>query len=96
MGEIVVIIETLENSVAKLISKLENLEQNSQQLQQDLKKATAIIAAQTTEIEQQKQQNNTLKIANSLLGSEDNKRDTKLKINTLIREIDFCITQLSD
>ncbi len=96
MGEIVVIIETLENSVAKLISKLENLEQNSQQLQQDLKKATAIIAAQTTEIEQQKQQNNTLKIANSLLGSEDNKRDTKLKINSLIREIDFCITQLSD
>ena len=96
MGEIVVIIETLENSVAKLISKLENLEQNSQLLQQDLKKATAIIAAQTTEIEQQKQQNNTLKIANSLLGSEDNKRDTKLKINSLIREIDFCITQLSD
>ncbi len=96
MSEIVVIIETLENSVAKLISKLENLEQNSQHLQQDLKKATALIAAQNTEIEQQKQQNNTLKIANSLLGSEDNKRDTKLKINSLIREIDFCITQLSD
>jgi hypothetical protein len=37
-----------------------------------------------------------LKIANSLLGSEENKRDTKLKINSLIREIDYCIAQLSD
>ncbi len=96
MGEIVVIIDTLENRVGKLISKLESLENNLQELRQELIKATAVIAAQTIEIDQQKQQNNSLKIANSLLGSEDNKRDTKLKINSLIREIDFCITQLSD
>ena len=37
-----------------------------------------------------------LKIANSLLGSEENKRDTKLKINSLIREIDYCISQIAD
>jgi hypothetical protein len=35
-------------------------------------------------------------MANSLLGSEDYKKDTKLKINSLIREIDYCIAQLSD
>ena len=38
----------------------------------------------------------SLKMANSLLGSVDYKRDTKLKINSLIREIDYCIAQLSD
>jgi hypothetical protein len=38
----------------------------------------------------------TLKMVNSLLGSEENKRETKLKINSLIREIDYCIAQLSD
>ena len=38
----------------------------------------------------------SLKMANSLLGSEENKRDTKLKINSLIREIDYCIAQLAD
>jgi hypothetical protein len=38
----------------------------------------------------------TLKITNSLLGSEDYKRDTKLKINSLIREIDYCIAQIAD
>ena len=38
----------------------------------------------------------TLKIANSMLGSDENKRETKLKINALIREIDHCIGQLSE
>jgi hypothetical protein len=35
-------------------------------------------------------------MVNSLLGSDENKRETKLKINSLIREIDYCIAQLSD
>jgi hypothetical protein len=30
-------------------------------------------------------------LTSSLLGSDENKRDTKLKINSLIREIDYCI-----
>jgi hypothetical protein len=47
-------------------------------------------------MESLKKQYEKLKIANSLLGSDENKRDTKLKINSLIREIDYCIAQLSD
>jgi hypothetical protein len=31
-----------------------------------------------------------------MLGSDDNKRETKLKINALIRDIDHCISQLSE
>ena len=37
-----------------------------------------------------------LKMANTILGSDDNKRETKLKINALIRDIDHCIAQLAD
>jgi hypothetical protein len=37
-----------------------------------------------------------LKMTNALLGSDEFKRDTKLKINALIREIDYCIAQLAD
>ena len=39
---------------------------------------------------------NSLKLANSMLGSDQHKRDTKLKINALVREIDQCISQLSE
>jgi hypothetical protein len=55
-----------------------------------------IIQKQSEEMEALKKQYETLKIANSLLGSDNNKRETKLKINSLIREIDYCIAQLSD
>ena len=36
-----------------------------------------------------------LKMANSMLGSNTNKTEAKLKINTLIRVLDDCIAQLS-
>jgi hypothetical protein len=39
---------------------------------------------------------NSLKFANSMLGSDKNKTEAKLKINTLIRELDYCIVQLSE
>ena len=48
------------------------------------------------EIDGWREKCDSLKLANSMLGSEEYKRDTKLKINALIREIDQCITQLSE
>jgi hypothetical protein len=72
------------------------LEKKSQDLKIELTKSATIIQNQSQEIEALKAQYETLKVANALLGSEDNKRETKLKINSLIREIDYCIAQLSD
>ncbi|MDI1256757.1 MAG: hypothetical protein PSV16_11730 [Flavobacterium sp.] len=96
MSEIAEIIDTLEGRLEKLFLKLETLEKTTTNQKHELKHAAAIIQKQSQEIETLKSQNDTLKIANSLLGSDDNKRDTKLKINSLIREIDYCIAQLSD
>jgi chromosome segregation ATPase len=96
MSVIAEIIDTLENKVGKLILKIEDLEKNSQELKIELAQSAKIIQNKSNEFEALKTQYETLKIANSLLGSDDNKRDTKLKINSLIREIDYCIAQLSD
>ncbi|MEL1242333.1 hypothetical protein [Flavobacterium flavipallidum] len=96
MSVIAEIIDTLESKVEKLILKLKNLEKNNQDLTIELNKAAQTIQNQSNEIEALKAKYETLKMANSLLGSEENKRDTKLKINSLIREIDYCIAQLSD
>ena len=96
MSEIVEIIDTLEGKLKKLLNKIDYLEQTSLELNQELIKATTIIQNQSNEIDALKKDYETLKMANSLLGSEENKRDTKLKINSLIREIDYCIAQLSD
>jgi chromosome segregation ATPase len=96
MSEIVEIVDSVESKLKKLFNKLEVLEQTNHDLKQQLSKTTTIIENQSTEIERVKSQYETLKMANSLLGSDENKRDTKLKINSLIREIDYCIAQLSD
>ncbi len=96
MSVIAEIIDTLENKIEKLFVKLNSLEKNNQGLKIELTKAAVIIQTQSEEIDALKAKYDTLKMANTLLGSEDNKRDTKLKINSLIREIDYCIAQLSD
>ena len=40
--------------------------------------------------------NKSLKVANNLLGSNEGKSQTKTKINNLIKEVDYCIQQLSE
>ncbi len=96
MSEIVEIIDTLEERLKKLVQKLVVLEQKNSELSQELSKAAVLFKNQSQQIEELKKQNESLKIAKSLLGSDENKRDTKLKINSLIREIDYCIAQLAD
>jgi len=96
MSEFAEIVDTLEDKVNKLFIKLEGLEKNSQDLMLELQKAARIINQQSSEMSALKKQYDALKLASSLLGSEENKRETKLKINSLIREIDYCIKQLSD
>lgn len=96
MSVIAEIIDTLENKIGKLFLKIQSLEKNNQDLRLELKNTAVLTQNQSKEIEALKTQLETLKIANALLGSDDNKRDTKLKINSIIREIDYCIAQLSD
>ncbi|WP_293893833.1 hypothetical protein [Flavobacterium sp.] len=96
MSEIAEIINSVENRIAKLFNKINSLEQGSVSVKEELDRSVAMIQKQSDEIAALKSECDSLKMANSLLGGEENKRDTKLKINSLIREIDYCIAQLSD
>ncbi|RAK19796.1 hypothetical protein B0I03_10956 [Flavobacterium aquaticum] len=90
------LIDSLEVKFFKLNQKVAQLEKKNQELQDELLLSRKNQQQQSGEIEALKNQLDTLKMVNSLLGSEENKRETKLKINSLIREIDYCIAQLSD
>lgn len=96
MSEIAEIIDSLEARIGKLFTRIEGLERDSASVKVELDGSAAIIKRQADEIAQLKSECESLRMANSLLGGEENKRDTKLKINSLIREIDYCIAQLSD
>ena len=96
MSEIAQIIDSLENRIGKLFNKIKELEHDSTKTKSELIYSADILSKQADEIAKLKSECESLRMANSLLGGEENKRDTKLKINSLIREIDYCIAQLSD
>lgn len=96
MSDIGGIVDSLEVRFQKLLKKMEDLKQSNQEIEQKLNQAEQIIQHQAQEIRDLKSNFDSIKITNSLLGSDEYKRDTKLKINSLIREIDYCIAQLSD
>ncbi len=96
MSEITEIVDILENRLQKLFVKYDSLEKENRELRQELHNSVQVSANLKKEIGMLQEKYNSIKMTNSLLGSEDYKRDTKLKINSLIREIDYCIAQLSD
>lgn len=96
MSEIVQIIDSLESKIGSLLNKISSLEEKNKALETELSKSTLSNQSQSDAFATLKKEYESLKLTNSLLGSEDYKRDTKLKINSLIREIDYCIAQLSD
>jgi len=92
----------LADIVGTLEKRLEQLLQQHQQLKSELKKMQ--LEEQRwldrekeyqQEIIQLQEEGEVLKHANSILGSDQYNRETKQKINALIRDIDECINYLS-
>ncbi|ULC60858.1 hypothetical protein MBM09_07615 [Flaviramulus sp. BrNp1-15] len=96
MSNIEDIVDSLENKISKVLHKLELLKLANLKLNEELEVSKQEIQTQKKHIDAWEEKYEALKMANSILGSDDNKRETKLKINALIREIDHCIGQLSD
>ncbi|WCM42056.1 hypothetical protein MG290_14150 [Flavobacterium sp. CBA20B-1] len=87
--------KAVETKLNKLVQHLEKVVKENEALKSELlQQQTQQNDLQQKHIELQ-QKYDQLKIANSLLGSEDFKKETKLKINSLVREIDHCISQLT-
>ncbi|SFJ37620.1 hypothetical protein [Myroides guanonis] len=95
MSELNQIIDSIEIKFAKLIQKLSALESSNNDLKKRLLRTEETLKEKEKDLTVLQTKYESLKLASSLLGSDENKRDTKLKINSLIREIDQCIVQLS-
>ena len=96
MSNIEDIVDSLENKISKVLHKLELLKLANSKLNEELENSKQEIKTQKLQVASWEEKYEALKVANSMLGSDDNKRETKLKINALIRDIDHCIAQLSE
>jgi len=96
MSELVKIVDSLENKISKLLHKLELLQQTNLKLETELTATRNNKNSSQKLVSEWEEKYNSLKLANSMLGSNTNKTEAKLKINTLIRELDHCIAQLAE
>jgi cell shape-determining protein MreC len=89
-------IHLLEDRLQILLSNYEFLKNENEILLQSTTKLQHQLLKRDQLLVEQKEQYDLLKIAKTIDGSSTNTRDTKLKINTLIREIDKCIIELQE
>jgi len=88
-------IKILEQKIIALLNKLKENHLNivkSKNLQIALELENKMLKDKVLKLEDD---NKSLKVANNLLGSSDGKSQTRTKINNLIKEVDYCIQQLS-
>ena len=89
-------IHLLEDKLKNLFSNYEFLKNENQILLQSNTELQHQVLESRQQLVEQKKDFSLLKIAKTIGGSSTNTKDTKLKINTLIREIDKCIVQLQE
>lgn len=88
-------IKDIEFKIRALIDENNRLKQLSNDLESNLNQLEEENKALHESLILREDQMKALKTANAMLGSDEYKTKTKLKINALVREIDQCINQLA-
>ena len=96
MSNTVEAIHLLEDKLISLLSNYEFLKNENEILLQNTTKLQHQLFEKQQLLVEQKRQYDLLKVAKTIDGRSTNTKDTKLKINSLIREIDKCIIQLHE
>ena len=96
MNRIESIVESLEMKISKVLNKLNQLKIENSSLRDELNSQIELNKEQISNLAQKENELESLRVASSMLGSNDDKRASKLKINALIRDINECIASLSD
>ncbi|AOR26962.1 hypothetical protein FORMA_18130 [Formosa sp. Hel3_A1_48] len=96
MSKIETIVQTLEQNTNQIIDQIGLLQKENGALKREIIDLKTQNKDQLLLLEEKQAEFDSLKIASSMLGSNEDKRASKLKINALIKEINDCIASLSD
>lgn len=96
MSKIETIVQTLEQNTNQIIDQIGLLQKENGALKREIIDLKTQNKDQLLLLKEKQAEFDSLKIASSMLGSNEDKRASKLKINALIKEINDCIASLSD
>ena len=90
------LVKSLEKNIRISLEKITKLQKLNFELESELTSLRKKDLEKSNLIDLCEEKYKSLKIANTILGSNNGTKDTKLEINSLIREIDYCISQLTE
>ena len=96
MGNITQVVNLVEEKLKMLLEKYIFLKDENEFLYSKVAILESQIAEEKELFNDLEKKFKTLRIAKTIEGSKENNRDTKLKINAVMRQIDSCITHLSE
>ena len=86
----------LEEKIIALLNKLKDNHLQIQKFENEINKLKNQQEKLQEKYTNLHQENASLKVANSLLGSNESKANTKRKLNSLIKEVDQCLFQIAE
>lgn len=96
MSALLEVVDRIEQKISVLLRQMESLRHANEKLSRELAISEQSRIRQEHIIADWKEKYKALQLTQSMLGSNKNKAEATLKINALIREIDWCIAQLSE
>ena len=96
MQELDNLVKSLEKNIRISLEKITKLQKLNFELESELNLLKKKDLEKSNLIDLCEEKYKSLKIANTILGSDNGTKDAKLEINSLIREIDYCISQLTE
>lgn len=96
MNNLTQVVNIVEDKLKTLLNNYHFLKEENEFLYQKIATLENEVAEEKQFCKALEKKYQTLKIAKTIEGSKENSRETKFKINALIREIDTCIAQLSE
>ncbi len=89
------VVDKLEDNLKKLLHNYQFLKEENDVMYQKIAVLESKLVTEKQHFNELKKMYDSLKLAKTIEGSIESTRETKLKINALVREIDTCIDQLS-
>ena len=95
MPEFSELVQTIDSKVDNLIQRCDRLQDANAKLEKDNAALTGQLDEKQQEIDELNNKNKMLKVAGALSGDGADQSEAKQKINELVREIDKCIALLN-
>jgi len=86
----------IEEKLRKLIARYTEVQQQLRRAQEEIRFLEGLVEEKEQQIKNFKNQENIVKIVDTIAGNAANSTELKLKLNEYIREIDKCIAYLQD